>query len=373
MKRICILRSNPVNPDSRVEKEADAMAEAGYEVDIFCWDRASNHRIVNTSIHDGKIKVYRKGVKAEFGAGLKSLPAFLRFQFSMMAWILKNGKKYDAFHACDFDTAFFSYIPIRIKRKKVVFDVFDFICGDPQNFLQRIVKKAQYVLINKSDATIICTEQRMQQIIGSSPKKLAIIHNSPDSQMISDECPIEVDSERVSVVYVGILQEHRLLREMLSFFEKNKEYDLYIAGFGKLENLCREMDAKNNNIHFLGKISYSKTIALEKECDIMTAIYDPIIENHRFAASNKFYESLMLGKPVIMVKNTGMSEEVQEASIGALIDYSEEGFSRGLEELVSRKDEWEFISKKMQYLYMNKFNWNVMKKRLVDLYSEILK
>ena len=34
----------------------------------------------------------------------------------------------------------------------------------------------------------------------------------------------------------------------------------------------------------------------------MTAIYDPNISNHYYAAPNKFYEALMLGKPLIMVK-----------------------------------------------------------------------
>lgn len=40
--RVCILRSNPVRPDSRVEKEAWSLAKAGYDVHILAWDRDTN-------------------------------------------------------------------------------------------------------------------------------------------------------------------------------------------------------------------------------------------------------------------------------------------------------------------------------------------
>ena len=40
-RKVCILRSNPVNPDSRVEKEAWTLTKAGYDVHILAWDRES--------------------------------------------------------------------------------------------------------------------------------------------------------------------------------------------------------------------------------------------------------------------------------------------------------------------------------------------
>ena len=52
-----------------------------------------------------------------------------------------------------------------------------------------------------------------------------------------------------------------------------------------------------------GKLQYSQTLALESQCDIRVATYDPSIRNHKYSAPNKFYESLMLGKPIIMAKD----------------------------------------------------------------------
>ena len=103
----------------------------------------------------------------------------------------------------------------------------------------------------------------------------------------------------------------------------------------------------------------------------MLAIYDPAIENHRFAAPNKFYESLMLGKPVIMVRGTGMSEVVEDNSIGELIDYSKEGFINGVNRLIERKDEWHSIGYKMKEIYRNQYCWDEMERRLIQVYSDL--
>ena len=103
----------------------------------------------------------------------------------------------------------------------------------------------------------------------------------------------------------------------------------------------------------------------------MTAIYDPMIGNHKYAAPNKFYEGLMLGKPLIMVKGTGMSEVVEKNNIGVLIDYNKAGVREGIRRLVNKKNEWDSISVKMKNIYEKRYSWNIMEKRLLKLYEGI--
>lgn len=42
---IVFLRSNPVNPDSRVEKEVNALLKNNHNVIILAWDRSSKTKI----------------------------------------------------------------------------------------------------------------------------------------------------------------------------------------------------------------------------------------------------------------------------------------------------------------------------------------
>ena len=370
-KQVCVLRSNPVRPDSRVEKEAWTLKRAGYDVRIVAWDRDTDAYETEATIEVANeiIPITRFGHRATFGEGMKNIKAYLSFQFHMRKWLKKND--FDIVHACDFDTAFFSQDIVRRKKKKFVFDIFDFLCGEPKNFFQRIIKKAQLRIINKADATIICTEERKKQIKGSNPKRLAVIHNTPSGEQVGKEVFSLPETHKVRVVYVGILQDYRLLKEITEAIAESDIAELHIAGFGKYDTFFSQMSEQYENISFYGRMTYDRALALESECDIMLAIYDPTIENHRFAAPNKFYESLMLGKPVLMVKNTGMSQIVEENDIGVLIDYSKEGFSRGMSELIKKKHEWPSMAIKMKNLYENQYCWEEMEKRLIELYADL--
>lgn len=370
-KKICIIRSNPVRSDSRVEKEAWSLVNAGYDVHILAWDRDTDTYETEdyVTVANLNIPITRLGHKASFGEGLKNLRAYLEFQFHMRKWLSKH--YFDAVHACDFDTAFFSHGIVKRKKGKFVFDIFDFLCTEPHNFMQNCIKKAEFHLINSSDATIICTEERKRQIKGSNPKRLYVIHNTPFVDQIGNHTFINEPSDKVRIAYVGILQDHRLLKEITEAIAESDNMELHIGGFGKYDTYFAEMGRKYESIKFYGRLPYDQTLALEKECDVMLAIYDPSISNHKFAAPNKFYESLMLGKPVIMVRGTGMSQVVAKNKIGVLIDYSKKGFLNGIRELVSRKDEWVSMGEKMKIIYWNDYSWNTMNERLLDLYNNI--
>ena len=123
-KRVVIARSNGVDPDSRVEKEANTLAKAGYNVTILAWDRSENYkrRISEMQLTDSIVKKISFGAKAEFGAGLKSLKSYLVFQHRLFWWLIKNRSKYDIAHLCDFDTAFIGSKAAHICKKKVVFE-----------------------------------------------------------------------------------------------------------------------------------------------------------------------------------------------------------------------------------------------------------
>ena len=372
-KKVCIIRSNPVRPDSRVEKEAWTLACAGYKVHILAWDRDSDHAeqesVITVAGED--IPITRLGYKAAFNAGMKSLKPYLKFQFHMMRWLRKHRGEIDIIHACDFDTAFFSQF---VRKKKIfVYDIFDFLYGEPGSFLQRIVRKAQLGIIDRADATIICTEERREQIRAASPRRLAVIHNTPfrEQHSESNDFVFKSDSDRIKVAYVGILADERLLTAIGHYFTQNHDAEFHIGGFGPLAGYYETLAKQNDNIFFYGRIPYHHTLELESRCDIMTAIYDPSIENCRHAAPNKFYESLMLGKPVMMTRGTGMSEIVERYGLGELIDFSEEGFGAGFTRLIGRRDEWPAISERMVRLYHEEYSWDEMRKRLIHLYGEL--
>ena len=372
-KRIVIVRSNAIEPDSRVEKEANSLVKNGNTVTLVAWDRSDNYLVKKDfkKLVAGKVRRISFGAKASFGVGMKSLLPYLKFQISLFLWLLKNKNNYDICHFCDFDTAFTGSNACMLTKKPFIFDIFDYLSTDANTGFQRLIEKLENNIINHSSATIICTEQRKMQIRKASPKKVEIIHNTPDIFMDNTNDDICHDDEKIKIAYVGIFQEYRLLEELLSVVSKSDNIELHIGGFGKLENIVNEYSIKYSNIFYYGKLQYREALNLEKKCDIMTAIYDPQIGNHLYAAPNKFYEALLLGKPLIMVKNTGMSENIKKHDIGVLIDYSEKGLKEGIETLIKNRDKWIDMSRKMKKLYTDEFSWNEMERRLIKLYDSI--
>lgn len=335
MKNILFLRSNPVNPDSRVEKEVEALCEVGYNVNIFCWDRSNNYPVRISILKIGKfeIPIYKVGIKAEYGKGLANLSPNLQFQRAIKHFLIENSKNYDFVHACDFDTAYtaFSFINKR-KKIKFIYDIFDFYVDafNVPNIIKPIILSKDIEIIDNADATIICTEKRKEQIAGSHPKKLVVIHNAPPTIKTK---PDRVFDGIIRVAYFGILSGGRLIEELIQAVSNRAQFELHIGGFGYLEEKVQSAANKYSNIIYYGKVPYSTVLHIELNCDVLTAIYDPSVPNHKYAAPNKFYEGLMLGKPLIMCRNTGMSEVVADNNFGVLIDYNLKSLESGLEEV----------------------------------------
>lgn len=369
--KVLFIRSNPVMPDSRVEKEVRALITHGHEVSVLAWDRKENYQLRIEPLNNDlkEVSTYRKGIKAEYGSGMKNLIQFIKWQLTIRSFLRHN--HFEAIHACDFDTAFISFHSINHHRTKFIYDIFDYYVDSFSLpcFLKGIVTYLDRTIISKSDLVILCTEQRYKQI-QITPKRSIVIHNSPP-QYSSIASSINSSHKRIRIGYFGILAPGRLIEELVKIVAMDVRFELHIGGFGPLATFVTKASEQYDNIIFYGITPYKKVIEKELECDILTAIYDPGIRNHYYAAPNKFYESLMLGKPLIMCKKTGMSDIVSKNQIGVLIDYSLSGLKAGLEELLKIQNKWNEISLRMTSIYEQYFSWEIMEKRLVSAYRSL--
>ncbi|MGL4740732.1 MAG: glycosyltransferase family 4 protein [Sarcina sp.] len=374
MKTVIFIRSNPVMPDPRVEKEVISLVNKGYKVNILAWNReclaldSKENKELNN--HTNFIWV---NIQAEFSGGFKkNIIPLLKFQVAALKYLFSNRNKYDIIHCCDFDTVLLGYIMKKVYGKKYIYDIFDFYIDafNVPKKLKNFIKKIDFHMINNSDATIICTEKRKEQINGSKPKNLYVIHNSPKYEQLSS-IERKVENEKIKLVYIGILSNDRFLEEICKFVIEQKNYELHIGGFGCLEDKIKKFSEDNNNIIFYGKVMYKRVLEIESRCDILLAIYNPSIRNHRYSAPNKFYEALMLGKPIIMAKNTGMDDIIQKYNIGYCIDYNQKSLKKALKDILVEKEEWKMKKELMQNLYKRKYSWEIMDGKLDKIYRSM--
>jgi glycosyltransferase involved in cell wall biosynthesis len=372
-----LIRSNPIRPYPRLEKMARCLLKCGYGVTVLAWDRDEEYDPSEEVLDLGEVQcpIIRIGLKGQFTGGIKkNLKSLLKFQIFIYRWLKEHRNEYDVIHAYDLDTGYIAQKASVLFNKVFVYDIPDYY-ADSHGFTgitRKIISNTENRVINHSFATIICSEERKEQIRQAHPNRLYIIHNTPYIKKIEK---IEDAHERLRIGYVGIFGPTRFLKEITEYVAARSDCELHLGGYGGagMSSYFEAMAEQYSNIYFYGRVPYDETLRIESSCDILPIIYDPGIPNHKYAAPNKFYEALALGKPMIMAKGTGMSSIVDEFRIGETMEYSVEGLEKAICRLVSRKNEWLLIGRKEQELYKTTYSWDEMERRIQNLYSEIEK
>lgn len=380
--KILMLRTNKVDPDPRVEKEANSLIKnKDIDLTIHAWDRTSKHKCVKETLNliNGEVPIYRIGIKGNWGKGMKKniIPA-LKYEIYLFFWLLKNIKKYDIIHAFDLMTGYPALFPVKLFKKKLVYDCCDYYADSQKGpeIIMKKLKKIETKVFEKADYSIICSEKRIEQIKPANPRKMFIIHNSPninDYNINKKEQTkiIKSNSNRLKFVYVGNFCNDRWLLEFLNEAKKNSdEIEVHIGGFGGLNGQIKKLSEKADNIFMYGKMKYSDVLQLEREGDCLVAFYETHLKNHIYAAPNKFYEALAIGKPLMMLKGSGMSEIVEKEKIGAVIEPNGDSFKEGIKKIKALKKD-KSLKKKMNNIFKKEFSWEIMEKRLFDLYEEL--
>lgn len=207
---------------------------------------------------------------------------------------------------------------------KFVYDIYDYYVDAHHipSVIKSNIESLEITIINQANLTIICNEERKWQIRHAHPPKLLVIHNSPDLRGI--ELPHH--EEKYDYAYCGSLAPMRLLKEIFNLYDIHKNLHVAIGGFGIYDTIAEKLASKYENFSFKGVLSYSEVLQIEGSSKILSAIYDPSITNHKLAAPNKFYESMALGKPLIVCEGTGIDKIVKKENLGIVIPYNAEAF-----------------------------------------------
>ena len=68
-------------------------------------------------------------------------------------------------------------------------------------------------------------------------------------------------------------------------------------------------------------LSWEVSLRKTAEADVVSIMYDPRVCVNRHAAPNKYYEALMLGKPVIWSTGMEIGKEAEKEQCGVSVEY----------------------------------------------------
>ncbi|MBR2384914.1 MAG: hypothetical protein IKA99_04840 [Clostridia bacterium] len=370
MKTVVYIRSSDIYNDSRATKEITSLVKGGYKVVVFGWDRTGKAKekckTTFSCLNDNVVfNFFDKKIKE--GEGLRKNLFKLIKWFNWTKKEIKSIKNAFCVHACDLDGAMGVFKYCKKKQIKFVYDIYDYYVDSHSipKFMQGWIENKEISIINGANLTIICTEERMQQISKSRPQKVLVLHNSPDV-----EEPLNNET-KYDYVYCGSMGCHRLQEEILREYENNADLKIAFAGYGEHVLKCEEMDKNFDNFSYLGVLQYSDVLRIESSSKVLAALYDKTLRNHRLCAPNKFYESLALSKPIIVCDGTGIDKIVEQNDLGKVIEYDGKAFYKALRELLADEENLARIGKRSRLLYEEKYKWSLMQRLLLDGYGNL--
>lgn len=318
------LKSDSIVSNSRLLKYIKYVCDTKIPYRVLGWNR-SREKLPESS----EIDYYHRQSGYQTG-GLKAIIGRFCWIIYVIKYLFKHSADITIIHACDLDAAFPASVfkLLSCEKKKVIFDVFDWYSDNiiGQNLIVRkTFQFMEWFSVKMADEVIICEPERIQQIPYKLNKDVIVLPNIPsfaDDSFLQKDDAYTFDNNLITLTYVGGFTSDRCLKELLDLAER-KKINLLIAGFGlaEIENRCKTL-SNNDNVIYFGKVDYKTALNIQYNADVIFAMYQKISRNNVFAAPNKYYESMFLGKPIISTKGTILEPKILNNKIGYIVDES---------------------------------------------------
>lgn len=363
---VLFVRTDPANFDPRILKETTSLQGAGYHVGVLGWDRAGEHAREEVI---GGIPYRRCRIRAPYGS--KKLIFFLPL-FWMWSIVGIIRRRPDVLHACDLDALIPALIARFFTGSRVVYDIFDHFGDKISNVpdsVRSIIRGIDRWAAGMSDLVLVADEHRVALLSGLRSVPVGIIMNVPP--LVTNRSPRRGTGPPVKLCYAGVIHEGRGLHLVAEAIEGVDGIETVFAGWIP-RPVDRDFLLAQTKISYIGKVPYAEAMKLIGESDILLALYDPSVPINRLASSNKVFEAMSVGIPVISNRETTMVDVINGVSCGLTIPYGESSLLR--EAIIRLKDDPELragMGDRGYRAYRERYNWDIMERRLLEYYGNL--
>lgn len=333
---VVLIRCNDILSDPRAMKYVQYLQKNDIEHHFIGWDRDGKNPVLSHSVMWKKQAGYNVG-------GVKAVKNRVGWMWFVYRQLCKMKPKNAIIHGCDVDSAFpAACYKFFHSKNKLIFDVFDWFSATLYNqkpYILTAFKFMEKFTVKHADKVILCEKERIEQIpFDVSQSKLSVLPNIPyfaDDSFLKVDSTKRFDNDLITFSYVGGFSTDRCLFEIVSLAEKGM-INLSIAGFGnpELEERLKKDNEIYQNIRYYGKVKYEDGLNISYNSDIMYAMYSIENPNHVYAAPNKYYESMFLGKALFTTAGTIVEKKVLERNMGYVSGESEDEIASVIRALI---------------------------------------
>lgn len=218
-----------------------------------------------------------------------------------------------------------------VKNKTILWDLHELPSSMLSNPLKRLLLR---YLFSRCHIVIHANSQRMAFLerIGtiSNVNKHYVLRNFPDFKNVDQRHDekllhfLEWKADRTCVYLQGLTNDSRAAFESVSAIMSYEGLSAVIVGNFDHDSKMRLLkvygDKFEERILFIGKIPQMEIPKYVERCDFSIILYKNVRPNNLYCEANRFYQSIVMGLPVIVGNNPPMKELVEMYQFGVSID-----------------------------------------------------
>lgn len=402
-KRVTMFVWNDFTTDARVLRSCLALQEEGYQVLLVSLlgkqERIEKHvsgfEIISVS---AEFKFYHVGIflmllilnwfiQPVIAISLMLVifiifKTKLRFLIRKLILILKMTyiglqKKTDVYHANDLNTLPQAIFCAKLKRKKLIFDSHE-VNTSRSGYNSKIFKVIEKRLIYFPDCVIHENKTRamhFKRIYGFYPE---VIYNYPVFQDVKAS-PLHhqlgLKETEPILLYQGGIQVGRGLDKLLEAVKEIRRGIVVFIGDGKLKSFLIQESERlgiQERVKFLPKVPLEELPKYTINAYLGFQLLNNTCFNHYSAASNKLFEYIMAGVPVIACSFPEIKKVILEEDVGILVEsHNPKSIARGVNFLLDNPEYREYLSENALQARFH-YTWELEKKKLLLIYIKLL-
>ena len=271
------------------------------------------------------------------------------------------------------------------KRRPVIYDAHEDLPKDliDKDWIPRFVGRMIAIPIDWVErfgsfrfAAVIGAEEAIETRFKRVVRRTMSIHNYP---ALSD-FPLpafEPDLVDPTIVHFGGLSRLRAIEplvEALGLLPEDVPLRMIAAGRCESDSLLEKL--KHNSgwqrVDYRGWLSHEEMATILSSSSIAMNLFSDAPNNQR-VRSNRFFESLASGLPVITSDLPAWKSIVDEIGCGLTVNASDpKSIASAIEQLVRNRDEADQMARQGRAAIEERFNWELELDRLVELYSQLV-
>lgn len=347
---------------------AKTLSNSGYDIKILVWDKSKKSSYLE--YYDG-IKIINFGFKP-IGLGIFSLfSSYFVWMSYIFIFLIKDDS--EIIHPENFPAFLPAILPKIFKKNILIYDLADFLAD---SFNWPIIIKDLISIIEKfclrfADGVVIIGEHRKSQIAGAKIKRLSVIFNCPSQKYLNDLVTTQKD-DCFLLYYGGLLSESRGLRFICESVKNFANIKMIVAGFGPDEAKFLSLFREIKNIKFVGFVDSWNSLEFTKRSSLIPALYDPKIALNKLASPGKIFDAMMCKTPILINSEAGaVADIVRKEKCGLVIPYgSKQEIENAITTLITKRELIDEMGNNGHRAFLKEYNWEIMEKRLLDLYDE---